>query len=384
MTARLALVALLLAACGGSDGGEAGPDTTPQTFGADDPGILYTGRIDFSDPTAPSYSAPGVYLRARFEGVGAKILLEDQFLYGGRNYYDVVIDSEPPVKLTPEPGVTEYTVASDLPYGEHELTLVKRTEASIGATTFHGLEIEGTLLSPPERSERTIEVVGDSITCGSGVEGETDAECAEDGWGQPYNNADLSYGHVMAGILDAELHITAVSGIGLVRNYSDQYDARPMPEVYDLLYLERMGSPAYDTSLFVPDVLVVALGTNDFSPGDNPPDDPRPNMDPETYLEAYIAFVERLRDTYPETEIFCISSPMLGNGWPDPADQFATDLKDTVTAVEQHFADADDSRVHAFLVTKLSGRGCGTHPNVEQQAYTAEELSGAIRAVAGW
>jgi len=49
---------------------------------------------------------------------------------------------------------------------------------------------------------------------------------------------------VLARNLNADYHVSAVSGIGLVRNYSFQYDARPLPEVYDLLYFEQTDSPA--------------------------------------------------------------------------------------------------------------------------------------------
>jgi hypothetical protein len=41
-------------------------DTTARVYAPDDTDILYTGRIDFSDPAKPQYSAPGVSMQARF------------------------------------------------------------------------------------------------------------------------------------------------------------------------------------------------------------------------------------------------------------------------------------------------------------------------------
>jgi lysophospholipase L1-like esterase len=277
---------------------------------------------------------------------------------------------------------TTFVLASDLEPGEHTVTLAKRTESSIGYAEFGGFTFTGEILPPPERPSRRIVFIGDSITCGSGSEAKNGSpECEEDGWGQPYNNAYKAYGPVLARALDAEYQLTAVSGIGLVRNYSSMYDARPMPEVYDLTFLESMNrTKIWDTNAFVPDAVVIALGTNDFSPGDSE----RENMDIATFADAYVAFIETLRGYYPDAHFFAVSSPMLGNGWPKAADTFLDDQKAAITEVVQHFGDEGDDKVHEFVVTKLSGTGCGTHPSVEQHASMAAELGDYIESTMGW
>lgn len=347
----------------------------------DDPKIQYSGRIDFEDPEKPSYSAAGAYITAHFRGDSILAAIADEYLYGRRNYYEVIVDGQFVQKLAPEAGADRFMLADGLEPGDHTLVLAKRTESSIGSTTFLGFEVTGVLLDPPAKPERRIEFIGDSITAGAGVEAANNSpECSEDSWGEPYNNNYLSYGPVAARALGAEYQVTAVSGIGLTVNYSQMYDARTMADVYELLYLEDEDSPEYDRSQFTPDVVVVALGTNDFSPGDSE----RPPLEVEPYIDAYVAFVERLRGYYPEAHIFCLSSPMLGDGWPDESYTSATSLKETIAATEAHFSDAGDDRVHAFEVAKLSGQGCGTHPNVEQHATLGEELAEEIAAIVGW
>jgi len=174
--------------------------------------------------------------------------------------------------------------------------------------------------------------------------------------------------------------VTAVSGIGLVRNYSFKYDARPMPAVYDLLFVELETSPAWDPASWVPDAIVIGLGTNDFSPGDSD----RPKMEISLFTTTYIDFVSKLRGYYANAQIFVISSPMLGDGWPAPTDTSLTDQKTALTAVEEHFSAAGDTKVHKFFMTKLIGTGCGTHPDVEQHAYLAKELSTFVKSTMGW
>lgn len=370
-------------AASGGDGGEAPEvDLSEHTYDADDANILYAGRVDFTDPKRPRFSAPAVYVQARFVGTSATVRLQDQHRYGNwRNYYDVVIDDGPAIKLSPEVGETSYLVAEDLEPVEHTITVSKRTEANVGNVDFLGFTFTGEIQEPPARPERRMLFIGDSITCGSGNEAANNSEeCSADGWGQPYHNARSAYGPVMARSLEAEYHVIAVSGIGLVRNYSSEFDARPMPEVFDLTYLESMTSPQWDPAAFVPDVVVVALGTNDFSPGDSE----RPMMEVDTFVDAYVTFVEKLRGHYPEAHIFAVSSPMLGDGWPDATYQSLTDQRSSITAVGEHFADAGDDKVHSFIATRLTGSGCGTHPSAEQHEILAAELEAFVKETVGW
>ncbi|XXX78158.1 SGNH/GDSL hydrolase family protein [Sorangium sp. So ce134] len=368
----------------GAGGGGAGTpgDTTERVYGADDSNILYSGRVDFSDPKRPRFSTPGVTIQAKFKGSSVAVTLDDEHKWDMYfNYIDVIVDDGPARKIQLLADATEYDVAADLPYGEHTVTVVKRTEASVGYAELLGFKFGGEIQAPPQKPSRRIEFIGDSISCGSGIEAPNNSDrCQEDGWGQPYHNARLAYGPLVARQLGAEAHVTAVSGIGLVRNYSFMYDARPMPEVYGLLFPELEDSPAWDRTRFVPDAVVIALGTNDFSPGDSE----RPKMDPETYADAYIDFVETLRGYYPEAHIFCVSSPMLGDGWPEPTDMSATDHKASLTRVEEHFAANGDARVHKVFVSKATGKGCGTHPDVAEHEAMAQEIAPAIRSALGW
>jgi hypothetical protein len=171
-------------------------------------------------------------------------------------------------------------------------------------------------------------------------------------------------------------------------------DVRPMPVVYDLRLPQLADTSAantWDTSKWMPDAVVVALGTNDFSPGSDPPmtapgvpADARPIMQVSDFVAAYVTFVDTLRGYYPNAHVFVISSPMLGDGWPASFYTSATDQKTSLTMVESHYAAAGDAKVHKFFVTAQSGTGCGTHPNADQQAATGTELAAFIKTTMGW
>ncbi|MBX9853799.1 MAG: hypothetical protein K2X86_18800, partial [Cytophagaceae bacterium] len=215
-------------------------DTTERTYEADDVNIQYSGRISFANPKRPKFSAPGVYIKAKFKGNSCTVLFQDQLLWGNRNYYNVIIDDTIIVKITPVAAVTSYLAAAGIAYGTHTVTFIKRTESGIGTCEFFGFKFGGEILTPDPKPVRKIQFIGNSISCGSGIEAANgSAQCSEDGWGQPYHNSYYAFGPVLARDLNAEYHLTSVSGIGLIRNYSDLYDARPMPQVYNLLYLEQ-------------------------------------------------------------------------------------------------------------------------------------------------
>jgi hypothetical protein len=361
-------------------------DTTTHFYKADNANIQYSGRISFANPLRPKFSAPGVYIKAKFKGTSCTVYFQDQFLWGGRNYYDVIIDDKHTYKITPVSGVTQYKVTSKLKEGNHTVTFVKRTEAGIGNCEFLGFRF-GKILTPDPKPTRKMQFIGNSISCGSGIEvANGSSQCSEDGWGQPYHNNYLAFGPVMARTLNAEYHSTAVSGIGMYRNYSAQYDGRTMPQVYDLLYQESNApSVTWDVNQFVPDAIVIELGTNDFSPGDQVFEPGRvPTIDSATYVNCYKAFVATLRGYYPNAHIFCISSPMLPDGWPSPTDKSATNLKNALTGVVNEFNGNGDTKVHKFYVTKVPGTGCGTHPGIAEHANMALEVGNYVKSVMGW
>jgi lysophospholipase L1-like esterase len=370
-------------------GAPLGPiDTTLHAYEADDPNIVYSGRVDFTDVKQPTYSAPAATISARFSGDSIAALVSDEFRYGSeRSFYDVLIDGQVVSKLTLDRAADRYELASGLSPAEHRVSLVKRTQAQLGKGIFRGFEVNGTLLAPAAAPRLKFEFIGDSITAGEGIDAVNGSpECGQNasgatgGWGQPFHNADRSYAVLASRALDAEYHVTAVSGIGLVRNYSQMYDARNMAEVYDLTFVEEMMSPTWDHAAYVPDVVVIALGTNDFSKGNAPAASPRPQLEVAAYRDAYVAFVSRLRGYYPSAEIFALTSQLLSDTDPPGA---ATALNTALTQAVDQLNTSGDAKVHFFATTRVAGRACSGHPDAAQHQQLADELTQELRGVLG-
>ena len=223
---------------------------------------------------------------ARFQGTSATLRID-----GSPNQFAVVVDGNVASQvLKIVSGTAQYTIATGLSAGTHDLVVWKRTEGNQGANRFLGLDVTGgQLLAAPAAPDRRIEIYGDSITAGYGMDG--------DGPNCPYTpdteNHYLTYAALSARALNAELHAIAWSGIGMYRNYGvSGASADAMPAVYARTLASQSAS-VWDFATWQPHAVVINLGTNDAST----------SGDPGTpYETAYLGFVRRCgRSTPPRT-----------------------------------------------------------------------------------
>jgi len=341
--------------------GPADPTTTTgddSTTGepASPPAIHYVGRHDASDPGHIRMSWSGVGAVIRFDGTDLQADLDDS----GR-WFTVVIDGQVQPPLMTMPGPATYSLATGLPAGEHTVELYRRTEGSFGVTTILGFDITGELLAPPPVTRR-IQIVGDSISCGYGNEGV--APC---GFTAETENHYMTYGALASRAVGAELHTVAWSGKGIVNNYGDDV-FEPMPQIYDRT-IAGDGGVQWDHAAWQPDVVVINLGTNDFSTDKDPPEN--------VFVPAYVAFLSHLRAVYPDAFILPVA-PLL---WGDEAIMVAGYLQ---SAVDQRHADGDLDVAFADINAAPIGSGCDGHPSVATHEAMAANLVDALGAHLGW
>ena len=132
---------------------------------ASDPRIVYTGRISFANPEAPTFSYPGTQIMACFEGTSLKVMAKPM-----SGYFMAQIDQAEPFKvgfMAPKDSVV--TVATALADGRHLVKLMYVVEGLDLKPVFKGFILdEGRQLAPPPAlPQRKIEFIGNSITCGS-------------------------------------------------------------------------------------------------------------------------------------------------------------------------------------------------------------------------
>lgn len=275
-------------------------------------------------------------------------------------YIDLIIDGVPqPMVPITSSGSKEFVLATNLSNGTHTIVIAKATEAQNGPLKFYGFGLPegGTLVTPPARPDRRIEFIGDSITCGFGDLG-TDPCTAEPVNEDPY----YAHGPVTARYLHADYMVTAWSGKGMVRNVNDPNPTSPdpLPSYYNQAVGDKVFFGNWNFSNWIPQAVVINLGTNDFSTKPVPPT--------ATYITAYVAFISKLKENYNNTSVFVACGPMLATYCPyitEVASQTGATVIDLSTIVQ-------------------TSRGCAHHPNVATHQKMALIQSQIISQKMGW
>lgn len=333
---------------------------------ASDSHIQYVGRFSFKDPKAVAFTYPGVQINARFTGTSVSLYCKP-----GSGYFMAQVDGGLPVKVDlSQKSDSIALVRDDLGEGTHELRLMYAIEGYSIKPAFKGLflDADGQIKDAPERKQRRIEFIGNSITCGYGLESNDPHE----GFSYETENHYWTYAAQTARALNAEHLVVARSGIGIYRNYGGpkQGSKDCMPRMYDQVLFNQEGE-YWDYTRYTPDVVLINLGTNDTSQ----------DLHSVALLkQGYIGFIRQIRSHYPDAKIVLLSGTML-NGGPLRDVQKAMDR--AVSAIRKE----GDRNVYRYDMQPQDGSlgyGADYHPNRPQQSKMAKELTAYLQKLMNW
>ena len=321
-----------------------------------DPRIVLVGRFDRSDPSSVACQWPASEVRLRASGTALVATVEET----GRDGWQVVVDGRPTEVLTPIPGVADYTLllGND---GVHDVRLVKRTESFVGTTRFRGFALPDGGLFQARQRPRTVEFVGDSITCGYGDEGASEREH----FTPDTENAYATYAALAAREMNADVRVLAWSG-------RKMWPDNTMPEILDRVLPTQPTPLATDDA--PPAAVVINLATNDFATN-NPPEGP--------WTGAYAALVRRRRAQYPAAHVYVTLGSMMKDEWPvghralSTARAYLTAMVTRIKDPKVHFVEFDPQRME-------DGIGSDWHPNLVTHRKMATRLAEAMRKDLGW
>lgn len=310
------------------------------------------GRVAAAPDGGYDFGWPGVYFEGRFTGASVEVVVDAK-----AEHLAVSIDGARKAELTQAGDV--HLLLDRLGPGEHVVRLDKLTESQTGSARFEGFFVgpRDSALPAPSRPRR-IEFIGDSHTVGYGVRS-AGPECTEQ---QVHDLTDtsLAFGPILAGRLNADYRIEAFSGRGVVRNYNGLAAGEPLPALLPRVIPGHAEPRVAADDPWTPDIVVIGLGTNDFStplhPGEAWADEAALRHD---YRETYVAFIQGLEAARPGARFFLIAG-----------DTFSEDVAEV----------ADRTGAKAVRITGMVSNACHGHPSVADQKMMADRLEAAIGA----
>lgn len=317
--------------------------------------IRYMGRIDFSNSLQPRFWQPGVSIEWTFSGDSCGVIIEDEIKWGSNhNYIALIVDGVPKrIKLSKR--IDTIWIKSTNKTLWHQMVMCKNTEANIGALTFVGI-VTNKIKAPITKYALKIECIGNSITCGTGSD-VSEIPCGKGVW-YDQHNAYMSYGMQLGRKFNAQVHLSSVSGIGLMHSCCNL--PVTMPDVFDKINMSENKLP-WNFNRYQPDVVTICLGQNDGV------------QDSALFVANYIHFLKGLRNKYPKAKFVCLSSPM------GDATLKAFMVK-TIGSIVKQCSAAGDKNVFSYFFTKQYHAGCDGHPSLAEHEEIANELAKYLSA----
>ncbi len=302
------------------------------------------------DGPAYIHQWPAIYFTAAFHGPEVDLRFNDT-----ANIYTILIDGQP-VQSFNRPGAAEVRV-SGLSDANHVVRLEKNTESQDNTGEFDGFYVpagEQDLGAP--HHDRQIEFIGDSYSAGYGNTS-SKRDCTEDEvWAT--TDSQQAWGPLAARHEDADYRVNAYSGFGIVRNYNGVAPKRSLVKFYPNVLFDP-AVPADDDG-WQPQVIVIALGGNDFSTPLNPgerwatQDDLRAD-----YIATYVTFVQSLRAAHPDARFVLVTYGQ---------DEIRADLDTIIGRLKQ----TGETRVDRLDVgTGFNLTGCDWHLNLDDDKRIA-------------
>jgi lysophospholipase L1-like esterase len=318
---------------------------------ASDPRIRWVGRSETHE-SAVRFAWSGSGFVVRFNGTGLTCVLRDH-----ANFFTVSVNGALSTPRFHSLGAAEQPLVANLPYGEHTVAVLRRTEPCFGESELSAVGVIDGELLPPVSSPPLIELVGDSISCGYGNE----SSHPSDPFIPDTENHHRSFGAILARRLGCELSTIAWRGRGVVRNYADEPEPL-IPQLY-LHALPNLASPPWAFHERV-SLVIVNLGTNDFT---------TPGPDLESFVAGYANLLATIRARRPHAPILCTIGPMLA---PLTRNRARSAIE---RAVRQHHHGGDTNVTYYPMQTPNRNPVANEHPSVATHEAMAEELYDVAR-----
>jgi len=323
-----------------------------------------------------------------FYGTEIKVTLKasNHNVIGKQAYIVILLDGEEDptqgttIKLDKSQG--EYTLATGLDEGFHSVKVLKRSEASDSNTGVVAVSTDGYFTNAPAPKAFKIQFIAASSSTGYGNLGSLAVAKSTDN-----SNGLLGYAYLSTYLLDAEINIFAASGWGVSRGYNTGgfvSTTQNIPAAYEKYAIDGSnmvytGAGDWNDSDYVPDVIVVNLGTNDFNAsGYSGMSAEDKLLLSNQFITDYTAFLQVLHNTHPDA-IIIVAYGLMG--------ETPTVGPFTLQVIANANSIFGKTVVYPFVMeaagTAPNAFGSNYHPNVGTSKIVAMDLAELINSLTG-
>ena len=258
-------------------------------------------------------------------------------------------------------GETRIKAAENLEYKKHNFKLLRLSESRLAFATLKQFELDGNLLSAPNKAEKFIEILGDSITCGYG-------NLVPATVGKPVStytssqDASKAYSYLAVSELGVDYSITSRSGIAALYGYG--YTPEQSKEFDNFLNSYNMQCRYRDPSVeYVPrresDIIVINIGSNDVWSNTAPTT--------EDLSRSIADFALLAKEKSPKAVVIFMTGGIF-------------DGRDNVVKEAAKLLGGEEKQYYVCPNTSGYYDGGNGHPSVKQHRIMADELISFIKS----
>lgn len=271
----------------------------------------------------------------------------------------------------------EFVVFESEQASDCQVEIIKLSESAMSTVGIKSIAADAEDgIHPTAAKSHYIEFVGDSITCGYGVDDENE----EHDFSTKTEDVTRAYAYRTAQALDADYSMVSLSGYGIISGYvnegEDKKPEQALPQYYKKLgfsYRRFMGRAPEEVEWAFecqPDLIVINLGTNDDSYTLDHADRQ------EDYRKAYTEFIKLVRSKNPQAKILCALGIMGRRLYPF--------VEKAVAAYSTETGDQNISCLEFDEQLASDGYTANWHPTAVTHGKAAEKLIQHIKELMGW
>lgn len=252
------------------------------------------------------------------------------------------------------------------------ITVIKLSEAAMSALSINNISVCGGI-SPDSNKAKLIEFIGDSITCGYGV----DDEDENHNFSTSTEDMTKAYAYRTAKALDVDYSMVSYSGYGIISGYTGDgvrnanelvppYYENPA-FTYGAFGDKKPQELRWDFTVRQPDLIVLNLGTNDDS---FCLEDEEKRAE---YCEKYVDFLKVVRKNNPSAKIVCSLGIMT--------DRLCPYVEKAAAEYTSQTGDENISTFRFDVQLLEDGYSANYHPTAATHKKAAEKLTAYLKTI---